>query len=248
MPVPLAAAIVDLGDLTAGDRDAMAALYLRHYDGVDRAQFEADLADKQHVVLVRGPDGRLTGFSTVAVLDRRVAGRPLRAIFSGDTVIDRADWGQQAFAFAWLRLAGSIAARDPGLPLWWFLIVKGHRTYRYLPTFARVFHPARDRPTPPTTQALMDALAGERFGGAYDPARGIVSFGGGRGRLAPDLAPVPDKDRDRPEVQYFLARNPGYTQGDELVCLCRLAPDNLQPLARRVFLSGMSGAERERAA
>jgi len=38
-----------------------------------------------------------------------------------------------------------------------------------------------------------------------------------------------------PEVAFFLARNPGYARGDELVCLCELAAEKLRPLARRIF-------------
>lgn len=36
-----------------------------------------------------------------------------------------------------------------------------------------------------------------------------------------------------------MQRNPGYRQGDELVCLCEVAASNLKPLAQRVFLRGM---------
>jgi hypothetical protein len=52
----------------------------------------------------------------------------------------------------------------------------------------------------------------------------------------------PEKDQGRPEVRFFLAANPGYVRGDELLCLCRLAPDNLTPIARRAFEQGMREA------
>jgi hypothetical protein len=40
---------------------------------------------------------------------------------------------------------------------------------------------------------------------------------------------------ERQDVRFFLARNPGYLRGNELVCVCELAVDNLKPLAARFF-------------
>jgi hypothetical protein len=36
-----------------------------------------------------------------------------------------------------------------------------------------------------------------------------------------------------PHVAFFQKLNPGYAQGDELVCLARFHPDNLTPYIRR---------------
>jgi hypothetical protein len=41
-------------------------------------------------------------------------------------------------------------------------------------------------------------------------------------------------------VAFFARRNPGHERGDELVCLARVAPDNLTALGRR--LAGRPGA------
>ena len=43
----------------------MLALFVRHFAGVDEAAFHADLDEKEHVVLVGGPDEGLAGFSTL---------------------------------------------------------------------------------------------------------------------------------------------------------------------------------------
>src|SRR3546814_17883638 len=49
---------------------------------------------------------------------------------------------------------------------------------------------------------------------------------------------IPEKDRRRPDVLFFLQRNPGYDQGDELVCLTELSLENQNPLAARIFAAG----------
>ena len=164
-----------------------------------------------------------------------MAGRNLRVIYSGDTIIDPAHWGSSALAFEWLRFAGCIRREQPELPLYWLLIVKGHRTYRFLSTFARDYAPHHGARNTSDRLELLNALAAEKFGDDYDPATGIVRFASPCGRLNDDLADVPVRHRRLPAVQYFLERNPGYRNGDELVCICELAAENLRPLALRVF-------------
>ena len=226
---------VEVATLDAAQRETMYALYIRHYDAVSRERFFADLANKHYVVLLHDQAGALQGFSTLAVYQREYDGRATGVLFSGDTVVDTRHWGQQALAFSWLRLAGRLKARSPERPLYWFLISKGHRTYRFLTAFANEFWPALDRPTPPRLQALMNALARERFGDDYDAAAGVIRFAESRGHLREPFAEVSAAHRRLPEVAFFLARNPGYARGDELVCLCELAADKLRPLARRIF-------------
>jgi hypothetical protein len=172
------------------------------------------------------------------VYERTFDGRPVRVIFSGDTIVDERHWGQQALAFAWLRLAGHLKAARPDVPLYWLLISKGHRTYRYLPTFSRAFHPSPDAATEADLAPLRDFLARDRFGTAYDAAAGVVRFAESRGHLRAEYAEVPETHQRLPEVAFFLARNPGYARGDELVCVCELREDTLRPIARRAFLAG----------
>lgn len=231
---PIHARLLARAELTAAQREAMFALYRRHFDAADRARFEADLDDKQQVIEVRDSAGTLRGFSTVACYRREFDGTPVRVLFSGDTVVDEASWGQQSLAFGFIRYAAQTQAQSPD-PLYWLLISKGHRTYRYLSAFSIDYAPSPAQETPAEQQRLMDFLAHDRFGAAYDASRGIVCFDESHGHLRADLAAVPAIHAHLPEVAYFLQRNPGYAQGEELVCLCRIDAGNLRPLARRVF-------------
>jgi hypothetical protein len=245
---PLHAHRLDAHALNATQRAEMFALYRRHFDAADLPRFNADLDGKQLVLQLRDGSGRLHGFSTLAVYAREFEGQRLRVLFSGDTVIDEASWGQQALAFAFIRLAGEIEMAAPE-PLYWLLISKGYRTYRYLPAFSLDYAPSPLRDTPPAQQRLMDFLARDRFGAAYDAARGVVAWPQSQGHLRAALADVPPIHAHLPEVAYFLQRNPGYARGEELVCLCRVEAANLKPLARRLFLAaqraqGDSGPQR----
>jgi len=214
----------------------MSALYLSAYEASSPALFEADLACKDEVLLLHAAE-RLVGFTTLRVFERRWEDRPLRVVYSGDTVVDRAHWGQQALSFAWVRRMGEIKRGQPDCRLVWLLLVKGHRTYRYLHVFARSFFP-HERQARPELAALAGHLAGELFPGEYSPATGIVEFSPSRGHLRPELAEPRPEEWTRPGVAYFLHRNPGYRIGHELVCLCDVEPANMKPMTLRLFRQG----------
>jgi hypothetical protein len=219
---------------------AMYAVYERHYDATSPTLFQQDLKCKDYAIVIRNDDRAIVGFSTLAIMNVTLDGSPLRAIFSGDTIIDQAYWGTQSLSFNWLRFAGTIKAQAPETPLCWFLIVKGHRTYRYLSAFSRDFYPHWDNPTTPWARRVMETLASKRFGEAFDAERCIVSFPESRGHLKTTLADVAADEAARPDVAFFLRRNPGYRRGEELVCVTELSLENLRPLARRLFAQGLA--------
>lgn len=213
----------------------MLRLYCRYYEACDGERFQRDLAEKDYVILLHDLQGDLRGFSTLEVLAFEYDGRPQRAVFSGDTIVHHQFWGGQTLPLAWCRLAGRIKAQAPGLPLYWFLISKGHRTYRYLPLFAKRFYPTWRYETPSAIQALMDGLARQKFGDTYDPSTGLIRFPRSHGHLRTPWAEVDSRLSEKPDVRYFLNRNPGHRRGDELVCLTELCSDNLRSHALRAF-------------
>jgi hypothetical protein len=225
--------IVPVSSLSSAVKRQMARLYLASYDATSESLFLHDLDAKDEALLVNAGD-ELVGFTTLRVFERRWQGDSLRIVYSGDTVVDQRHWGQQTLAFAWIEHAGQLRRERPECPLFWFLLVKGHRTFRYLPAFAKSFYPHwaqhDDR-----LKKLADALALEMFPNDYNPSTGVVEFELSRGQLKSYIAEPADMARARKDVQFFLARNPGYVRGHELVCLCELDDRNLKPLARRLF-------------
>lgn len=225
-----------VSDLAAQTRAKMFTLISDNYDHVDECRFETDLGDKDEVLLLWDSSGQLQGFSTLTYWDEDFEGEPLRILFSGDTIIDSNHWGSQSLAFSWIERAGQLKTDAPDRRLFWFLIVKGHRTYRYLPTFAVQFHPDWRTDENPWLRRLADHLAFQRFGSQYMADKGVIHFRKPMGQLVQRLAKPRPSEIGRPEVKYFMERNPGFRQGDELVCVCELSEANLRPIARRVFL------------
>jgi hypothetical protein len=231
----LLARLTAMAAVSAVQRDAMFALMQRHYDNVQRDIFDADLADKSWVILLSEPGGELCGFSTQTLIDAEADGRPLRALFSGDTIIDRRHWGDQALAHVWGRLALSLIDAHVNMDLYWFLLSKGYKTYRFLPLFFHEFYPRYDVPTPPWAMSAITALGQLRYPDDCDARAGVIRAGPWQYRLREGLAAVtPERLRD-PHVRFFHTVNCGHERGDELCCLAPLTRDNFTPAAYRVI-------------
>jgi hypothetical protein len=220
-----------VASLTAAEREAMWALYATAYDGAHREDFERDLAEKHHVIVLKDAQAQVQGFSTLLVLEARGA----RVVFSGDTIVAPGFWGQTALqrAFIWYLMVQRL--KHPGAEVFWFLITKGYRTYLLLSRYFPNHFPRHDAATPPEVHTLLVELCRAKFGDAFRPETGTLQFSGETARLAPELADVPDRLRKDPDVAFFLARNPRWAQGEELCCLAR-ADDAFVEKTTRIFL------------
>ncbi len=226
----LTSRIVPVSRLDPDRKTAMLALMQAHYEGVEPRDFGRDLMAKDEAIVLSAPDGTLAGFSTQVV--RRLDTGPARILFSGDTVIDRPHWGTNALALAWCRRMIDLAARA-GPPLWWLLVSKHPRTYRYLSVFHREFWPRHDQSTPDDVQRLMDAAGASFFGPRYDRTTGLVRALPGGQRLRPEYAQDSGEASRDPHTRYFAARNPKAADGHELLCLAPARADNLHRYLRR---------------
>jgi hypothetical protein len=230
-PARLNGRTVPKDSLAGADVDAMFRLLATFFRGVDASTFAQDLAEKSHAILLEDDDGALRGFSTLLVYRTRVPDIDAMVVYSGDTIVDREWWGSPALAVNWLRAAWTLTSNAGVADVYWLLLTSGFRTYRFLPVFWREFHPRFDQEGEP--RATIDGLAGERFDDRYDASRGIVRFQRPQ-VLVPELLDVPAGRVDDPHVAFFLERNPGYVQGDELVCLTNIGAHNLTPAGRRI--------------
>jgi hypothetical protein len=160
-------------------------------------------------------------------------GQPVTAFFSGDTIIERAYWGETLLPRLWVRHVFSLTQTVEGGRVYWFLICSGYKTYRCLPVFFREFYPTYRQPTPPEIKRLMDSLGHLKFPGEYEASSGIVRFKQAA-PLRAGVAEITPRRLKDPHVAFFAAANPGHLQGDELVCLAELTPANLTPAGQRM--------------
>jgi hypothetical protein len=223
--------------LTEAEREAMLALLHEHFCGVTPERFAADLAEKNWALLLEDEHG-LRGFSTLQIYE--TAGpdsEPLTVVYSGDTIVERDAGATAALPKSWIAAVRALRERHPRGRLLWLLLTSGFRTYRFLPVFWREFWPRWDAPTPPEICDLRNHLAQEKLGPLYDQETGIVRFPEPQ-VLREGLAEIPAGRLADPHVAFFLAANPSWAQGDELVCLAELAEWNLTPAGRRMWREG----------
>jgi len=201
----------------------MWSLYRAHYARAEEARFLADLDDKQEVIVVRDAvDGSLQGFTTLKTYAHEVDGRRLRILFSGDTIIAAPYQGQTALQRAFVRYLMRLVVRHPREPIYWFLISKGYKTYLLLSRNFLEYWPRHDRPTPPRAAAILASLARDRFGEAYRPDTGTLRFDPPGPRLEDWVAPLEPRALAHPDVRFFVDKNPGWADGDELCCIGRV--------------------------
>lgn len=219
-------------ELDAARRRSMFVLLRSHFVGVDVETFEHDLLQKNWAILLEDHRGVLRGFSTLLVYPESVSGEAITVIYSGDTIVAREWWGSPALPLTWLRAVRQIAPLYGTPQVYWLLLTSGFRTYRFLPVFFNDFVP-RWSGTSNGDCAVLASLAAAQFGDRFDPVTGIVKLKKPQ-VLAPELRDMPPGRALDPHIAYFLARNPGYVRGDELVCLTRIADDNLTAAGRRM--------------
>ena len=229
--------IVRVEDLRDSERDAMHELLQMHFQGVTRDRFEADLEEKESVVLLYG-NGTLGGFSTLMRLRAEVGGQTVVAFYSGDTIVAEAFQGFSELSRLWSRhtfaLAEELRREEPDLRIYWLLISAGYKTYRFLPLFFRRFYPSPDSYDSDFERSLADTLAKARFGQEYHREDGVVRFSEPT-PLRPGVAEVDESRRRDPYVAFFLETNPGHDLGDYLVCTVELHPGNATAAGRRML-------------
>ena len=234
MPIALNSITVLRSELSLVDVQSMFRVFNENFNGATQEIFERDLANKNWIILLRDAEtNELEGFSTLALYETTFNQKPLSVVYSGDTIIRRQYWGTPQLPSTWIKTVLEKSANIVQ-PLYWLLISSGYKTYRFLTVFYKEFYPRYDVRTPPEMQALMEHLAAQRFGSDYHCEEGVVRFRNGATPLREGIAEVTGERLHDPHVAFYIACNPGYVNGDELVCITRVHPENFTPAGRRM--------------
>jgi hypothetical protein len=221
-------------ELTPEIIDEMFSVFSENFAQSTLELFERDLNNKNWVILIRDNErNQLQGFSTLALYETEYQGRCISVVYSGDTIIRRDYWGTPELPKSWIHTVLEKSA-NMAQPVYWLLISSGYKTYRFLTVFYKEFYPCRNRTTPPDMQGLMNHLAKQRFSDDYHCDLGVVRFRNGATPLREGVAEVTDERLKDEDISFYLEKNPHHDQGDELVCITRVHPDNFTPAGRRM--------------
>jgi hypothetical protein len=227
--------IVSVESITGAERDRMFRLMYGDYLGMERSTFNADLGEKRHVMILREQGlGEIVGFSTLMVIDLEVSGKPVHAVFSGDTIVQSEFRHTLRLGIELGHYLHQVSDAYPHDTVVWLLISKGCRTYGVLPLLFREFFPRWDAPTPPFYQDVIDAFGSSKYPSEYDRVTHVIHPCGYAQRLRPGVAPATEARLRDPNARFFVQANPGHKDGDELVCVADAGLGNWSTRFRRM--------------
>ena len=203
------------------DRIAMWQLFDRYYSGINEHIFFEDFAAKDTAVLLWRNE-QLAGFTSLRFSEVEQQ----RVLYSGDIVIDQSvrDIGTAYFFQQWAHAVWQQCD-------WWCYLASGARTYRIPHTFYKRVTPHPEATETLEEKALKDRLAQHAYGHGYDAHKGTVRLKHPY-RLRDSQ---PDTRSKYPMDNFFKDLNPNWKQGEELVSLISLKPDNWNAAAMRML-------------
>ncbi|RKZ22708.1 hypothetical protein DRQ18_02060 [bacterium] len=221
--------IIKVQELDERDIKRMFGIFCEYFENTTLENFTRDLEKKEYVILIEEA-GELHGFTTIALYHVNVDGKDVRVIYSGDTIVEREHWQELALFRTFGGFIRPLMEED--IPLYWFLISMGYRTYRLLPLFFNEFYPRYDAPTPPFERKLIRIMGEMLFPAEYDDETGVIKRR--KERLKEKWRGVSERVRRDPHVRFFLEKNPYYTEGEELACIARVSRENLTRYGKRM--------------
>jgi len=199
-------------------------IYSSFYENTSLDIFLHDLSKKSGVILVtRKSDDRIVGFSTQTFFDLKVDGKRVRGIFSGDTIIEPAYWGNNALANTFYRRLIIERIKRPFVPFYWFLISKGYKTYLLMTNNFYNYYPKVDGNRGGRNERyhnITQAYCQQLFPEAFDRENMLLDFGNEYVRLKGDVAEItPELKAANPHIAFFEKVNPSWRRGTEVPCL-----------------------------
>jgi hypothetical protein len=232
-------ATIPVDALSVDDQEEMLQLMETYYLGVTREQFNSDLDEKDRVIMLRqdSSQGRVVGFSTLMCLDLQVGGEPVKAVFSGDTIVDRRSRCTLGLGLECAKYFVQLMAEHPGCDLFYVLTAKGWQTCRIPGLLFRQYSPSPDQPVNYRHQQVMEAFGARKYPGRYQPTTGLITYSGEAQRLRPGSPEGSIPPRDNPLVDLFVEKNPNYLQGDDLVYVAQIADWNFTGAFKKLLTS-----------
>ena len=221
----------------AKERSEMYEIFSSYYENTNHTQFKMDFKAKNWIIVLRDDQKRIAGFSTISFYNHTPADgtETIKVIYSGDTIIAKNRRNTTKFAGGFGSFLLKMIELSNDTDLYWFLTSKGARTYRVLPVFFNEFYPVHDHPTPRHIKRLIDQLALSKYGTAYNPKTQVVTHFSKNDRLCCSEQISPMTKRVDPHIHFFHKLNPGFTTGNELVCLTPISMNNINESGHRAI-------------
>jgi hypothetical protein len=226
--------------LSENIQERMFELMRSNYDFVTKDNFLFDLNQKQYIGLLRDAEQIIQGFTTFAINPKNCGTSEYNILFSGDTIISPEHWGSLELIRGFCQSVGQFIATDMQKKWYWYLLSKGHRTYMYMPLFFESYYPSVvPSAVDAELAAIADAVSQRLYPKYWQKAAGTLKFDTKMGQLTPELAAATFQKAKKQHVAFFLKQNPKFYEGEELVCITPLHPENVKSFAKEIIINAI---------
>ena len=223
-------------DLLVSEINQMFNLMDYHYENSRRITFEKDLSEKTHIIILENSEeNKIIGFSTLEIFDYIFYNQKITVMYSGDTIIEKKFWGTLELPIAFGKIMFHLFEKKKENKIYWLLISKGARTYKYLPVFCEEYFPSLKKETPTYIKELMTKLGVFKFQEQFNKKTGIIEAKNNSQYLKPEYQPDKQFNSNK-HVRFFIEKNPNYHKGDELLCLTELSEENINSYIKKAIL------------
>lgn len=217
------AEITSITDLKPYENERLYHIFSKYYDGHSKEQFLQNLFEKDHIILLRDKQHKsVQGFSTLLKVELPTPSGSAWGIFSGDTILEKAYWGNPALGKAFLKYLWREKIKHPFSPLYWFLISKGYKTYLLMANNFATHYPRHEQPTPERILNLMKDFYGNKYKTEFNPSKLWITPSKHGCRLKESIANITDSDRKNARIAFFEDSNPSWKEGCELACIAEM--------------------------
>lgn len=234
----LTGSIVAIKSLSVEDIKTMYELMDTFYDNMTWNNFMEDLNKKDYSIVLKDETNIIRGFSTQQIIHIPLGDGFVHGVFSGDTIIHKEYWGSAELFKIFARAFFSYEEQYGDF--YWFLICKGYKTYRILPTFYNSFYPNYKEETPKEIRELIDAFGRFYSPEEYDERTGVLCYKGVKDKLKENVADVGKERLKDKNIAFFVAKNPGYIKGNDLICVTKLSKSNLSARMQKFLFNNLA--------
>lgn len=218
-------------------------LMQENYDYILFENFKKDLIKKDYVGLLIDNNNTIQGFTTYALNPKNYSHKKYNILFSGDTVIAEDFTGTQELTKGWGKTVGFFIKKYPQKKLLWYLMSKGYKTYLYLPFFFQKYYPALEKSRNDfRLKKIINEFSTLIYPDCWEEKLGIIKFKNKLGQVK-EKHISKSIDKKNKHIDFFLEKNPGYIDGDELVCMAEVDIDNLFRFPKMMLINYLNSNE-----
>jgi hypothetical protein len=219
----LKATTVRVKRITRSQLQRMYELFSEYYTNHTFESFTHDLMEKNHVILLHDKKNKnIEGFSTLLRVPMKKGNKQILGVYSGDTVVNKEYWGSPALGVEFLIYLWKLKMKRPGIPVYWFLISKGYKTYLIMARNFATHYPRYEEPTPPIYEELMDNFYSMKFKHHYSSETGLITYEDDSCALKDSVAEITSEHLKDPRIAFFVEKNPKWSHGHELTCIAKM--------------------------